>query len=90
MLAADLVTLSRQGRRILDRFSVQVGASDVVALIGSNGARKSTLPEVLPGEIKPIIRQWPSLPLFWRLPAPTPGLIVRSVFEHHAGTEPHA
>jgi len=37
------VSFSRRGVRILDRFSLAVGAGEVIALVGRSGAGKSTL-----------------------------------------------
>ena len=43
MLAAENLTLARDGKRILDRVSLAIHPGEVVGLLGSNGAGKSTL-----------------------------------------------
>lgn len=52
-LRADRVSLSRQGRPVLQDVSLVVRPGEVVALVGPNGAGKSTLLKSLAGELKP-------------------------------------
>ncbi|MCV6904709.1 MAG: ATP-binding cassette domain-containing protein, partial [Achromobacter xylosoxidans] len=51
MLAAENLTLARDGKRILDRVSLAIRPGEVVGLLGSNGAGKSTLLGALAAEL---------------------------------------
>ncbi|MFY2641802.1 heme ABC transporter ATP-binding protein [Achromobacter insuavis] len=51
MLAAENLTLARDGKRILDRVSLAIHPGEVVGLLGSNGAGKSTLLGALSAEL---------------------------------------
>ena len=53
MLAAENLTVSRGGARILDGVSLAVHPGEVVGLLGANGAGKSTLLGVLSAELVP-------------------------------------
>lgn len=53
LISARGVSLSRNGRKLLDHIDLDVHAGEVVTLIGPNGAGKSTLVRVLLGLIKP-------------------------------------
>ncbi len=64
LLAARGVTLSRDGRTILDHIDIDIGAGEIVTLIGPNGAGKTTLVRVLLGLMQPDqgeIRRMPGL-----------------------------
>lgn len=52
-LHAHAVALVRHGRRILRGVSVTVRAGELVAVIGENGAGKSSLLKVMAGELRP-------------------------------------
>ena len=52
-IAANNVTVRRNGATLLDGLSLSLGASGSVAIIGPNGAGKSTLLKVLTGIDKP-------------------------------------
>ncbi|RAP63900.1 hemin ABC transporter ATP-binding protein [Achromobacter sp. HZ01] len=53
MLAAENLTLSRGGSRILDRVSLALRPGEVVGLLGANGAGKSSLLAALSCELPP-------------------------------------
>ncbi|WP_447579051.1 heme ABC transporter ATP-binding protein [Achromobacter kerstersii] len=53
MLAAQNLTLSRGGKRILTQISLEVRPGEVVGLLGANGAGKSTLLSALAAELSP-------------------------------------
>lgn len=52
-LAAEAVTVRRNGRAIVDRVSMTLTSGAFVALLGPNGAGKSTLLSCLAGLLKP-------------------------------------
>jgi len=52
-LAAEMLSVRRGGRNILDRVSLAAGQGEFIALIGNNGAGKSTLLATLAGLIAP-------------------------------------
>ncbi len=53
MLSAKAVALSRRGEVVLDDVSLSVGAGSRLGVVGPNGIGKSTLLQVLAGEIEP-------------------------------------
>ncbi len=53
LLAAEAVTVRRNGRAIVDRVSMNLTSGAFVALLGPNGAGKSTLLSCLAGLLKP-------------------------------------
>lgn len=53
MLTLDETTVSRSGRNILDRVSLEVRPGSLTVLIGPNGAGKSTALSLLSGELNP-------------------------------------
>lgn len=53
LIRLDNVGLSLDGRRILDRLRVEIGAGGVTALIGPNGAGKSVTLRVIDGLLRP-------------------------------------
>lgn len=52
-VALDSVTLAYRGAVVLDRFSLQVEAGEVLALIGPSGSGKSTVLKAVAGFLKP-------------------------------------
>ena len=54
-LAAQNLTLSRGGARILTDVSLDVRPGEVVGLLGANGAGKSTLLGALASELTPAV-----------------------------------
>ena len=52
MLRVNQMTIHRQGNTLLDNVSFEVGARQLVALVGHNGSGKSTLIKALAGEMK--------------------------------------
>ena len=53
MLALDNVTLHRGRTRVLDGVSLTVGEGELVALIGANGAGKTTVLRTISGILSP-------------------------------------
>ena len=53
LLQAAEITVSRNGRNLLDRVSIDVAAGDILGVVGPNGAGKSTLLRVLAGDLLP-------------------------------------
>lgn len=53
LLAAENITVIREGYRILRAVSFQAQAGEFIAVVGPNGAGKSTMLSVLAGLIKP-------------------------------------
>jgi branched-chain amino acid transport system ATP-binding protein len=53
MLSLDNVTLHRGRTRVLDGVSLVVGEGELVALIGANGAGKTTVLRTVSGIIAP-------------------------------------
>ncbi|TWF54948.1 heme ABC transporter ATP-binding protein [Neorhizobium alkalisoli] len=53
MIIADDITVSRGGRKLLDRVGITLEPGKFTVVIGPNGAGKSTLMKVLSGEMKP-------------------------------------
>ncbi len=53
MLSLRNVTLAYGGPALLDSISLEIGASDRIALVGRNGAGKTTLLRLINGEIRP-------------------------------------
>jgi iron complex transport system ATP-binding protein len=53
MIIADDITVSRGGRKLLDRVGISLEPGKFTVVIGPNGAGKSTLMKVLSGEMKP-------------------------------------
>ncbi|MDN6275785.1 MAG: ABC transporter ATP-binding protein [Psychrobacter sp.] len=51
MLRANKLTMNRQGNILLDNVSCEIGANQLVALVGHNGSGKSTLIKALAGEM---------------------------------------
>lgn len=52
-LALEKVCVTLRGRRVLDELSLVVGAGEIRALIGLNGAGKTTVQRVLLGMLRP-------------------------------------
>lgn len=52
LISADNISLSHQGKNVLDNVSFSLHAGDFITLIGPNGAGKSSLIKVLLGLIK--------------------------------------
>jgi ABC-2 type transport system ATP-binding protein len=52
-ISIDEVTLSRGGSTVLDRLSLTVGGGEIYALLGGNGAGKSTTLSALLGFLRP-------------------------------------
>jgi zinc transport system ATP-binding protein len=52
-IAADNLTFTRNGERLLDRFSFEIPSGAYVAVIGPNGSGKTTLMHLLLGLVKP-------------------------------------
>ena len=66
LISARGLTLSRQGRLLLDGIDFDIGAGEIVTVIGPNGAGKTTLVRVLLGLVAPDqggIRRRPGLRL---------------------------
>ena len=55
MIAAEDVTVTRSGRKLLDQVDLTLRPGHFTVVIGPNGAGKSTLMKVLSGEIRPDI-----------------------------------
>lgn len=53
LISAQSISVSRQGKRILDKVDITVNQGEIVTLIGPNGAGKSTLVRVVLGLMKP-------------------------------------
>ena len=53
MLALDNVTLHRGRTRVLDSVSLTVDEGELIALIGANGAGKTTVLRTISGILKP-------------------------------------
>ena len=53
LIAAEQVSLSLQGKRILDHVELAVHKGEIVTLIGPNGAGKSTLVRIMLGLLQP-------------------------------------
>ena len=53
MLSLDNITLHRGNTRVLDGVSLQVAEGELVALIGANGAGKTTVLRMISGLLKP-------------------------------------
>lgn len=53
LVTIDQVTLSRSNRRVLDQISLSVAAGEIYALLGGNGAGKSTTLSALLGFLSP-------------------------------------
>jgi iron complex transport system ATP-binding protein len=54
MIAAESVSIARQGRVIVSDFSVEITHGQIVALVGPNGSGKSTVLQTLSGDL-PVI-----------------------------------
>ena len=57
MLALDRLTVDIQNSRILRGISLQVGAGQLVCLIGRNGAGKTTTFRTIMGFLTPVDRE---------------------------------
>lgn len=56
-ILVDQVTLDRGNRRVLDQVSLRVAAGEIYALLGGNGAGKSTTLSALLGFLRPVAGQ---------------------------------
>lgn len=56
-ILVDQVTLDRGNRRVLDQVSLRVAAGEIYALLGGNGAGKSTTFSALLGFLRPVAGQ---------------------------------
>ena len=53
MLKVNNLSLERGGRKLFERISLQVSGGQVLQIKGANGSGKSSLLQVLAGDLKP-------------------------------------